>query len=64
MVMVLLETETRDALPRQEDAERDVDAMFEALGMQNIRRYMDQKHWAEESKHARAADEMEPGLKL
>lgn len=64
MVMMLLDTETRNPLPRQEDAERDVDAMIEALGLQNIRRYMDQKHWAAESELARAADKMEPGLKL
>jgi 5'-deoxynucleotidase YfbR-like HD superfamily hydrolase len=64
MVMMLPDAEPREALPRQEDAERDVDAMIDALGMQNIRRYMNQKHWAEESQLARAADEMEPGLKL
>jgi 5'-deoxynucleotidase YfbR-like HD superfamily hydrolase len=38
--------------------------MIAALGLQNIRRYMDQKHWTDESELARAADEMEPGLKL
>lgn len=64
MVMTLPDTEVRAPLPRQEDAERDVDAMIEALGLQNIRRYMDQQHWAEESYLARAADEVEPGLKL
>jgi 5'-deoxynucleotidase YfbR-like HD superfamily hydrolase len=64
MGMMLPDTEIRSPLPRQEDAERDVDAMIEALGLQNIRRYMDQKHWTEESDLARAADEVEPGLKL
>lgn len=50
--------------PLRQDAERDIDAMIAALGLQNIRRYMDQKHWTEESELARAADKVEPGLKL
>jgi 5'-deoxynucleotidase YfbR-like HD superfamily hydrolase len=54
----------RIPLPLREDAERDIDAMVAALGLQTIRRYMDQKHWTEESELARAADEVEPGLKL
>jgi len=66
IVQVMTHPDTADGgpLPLQEDAERDVDAMIAALGLQNIRRYMYQKHWTEESELARAADEMEPGLKL
>jgi len=66
--MVLVTTSPDSAaggpLPLLEDAERDIDAMIAALGLQNIRRYMDQKHWTEESELARAGDEVEPGLKL
>ena len=51
-------------LPLREDAEQDVDAMLSSLDLQLIRRYMDQCHWHEESKAARAADRAEPGLKL
>lgn len=55
---------TNEALPVLEDAETDVSAMITALGLQKIRRYMDQKHWTEESALARGADLAEPGLKL
>lgn len=51
-------------LPTQDDASRDVDVMIHSLGLQLIRRYMDQHHWGDESHAARAADELEPGLKL
>jgi len=51
-------------IPTKDDAESDIDAMVASLGLQSIRRYMDQYHWHEESQLARAADEAEPGLKL
>ena len=53
-----------ETLPTIEDAETDIAAMILALGLQSIRRYMDQKHWTAESTLARAADLAEPGLKL
>ena len=51
-------------LPTMDEAERDIDVMVASLGLQSIRRYMNQHHWQEESRLARAADEVEPGLKL
>lgn len=51
-------------LPTMDEAEKDIDVMIASLGLQSIRRYMDQYHWYEESRLARAADEVEPGLKL
>lgn len=51
-------------IPTMDDAESDIDAMVASLGLQSIRRYMDQYHWYEESQLARAADRAEPGLKL
>jgi putative hydrolase of HD superfamily len=51
-------------LPCRDDAERDVNMMLESLGLQSIRRYIDQCHWQEESQLAHAADAAEPGLKL
>ena len=51
-------------LPTMDEAERDIDVMVASLGLQSIRRYMNQHHWYEESRLARAADEAEPGLKL
>jgi len=53
-----------EVLPCKADAERDVDAMLAALGLQMIRRYMNQHHWHDESRLAQAADDAEPGLKL
>ncbi len=38
--------------------------MRAALGLQKVVRYIGQRHWDEESSHARAADQVEPGLKL
>ena len=54
----------RDDMPLREEAELDVDAMLSSLDLQLVRRYMDQRHWHEESEAARAADRVEPGLKL
>lgn len=51
-------------LPTMDEAESDIDVMIASLGLQSIRRYMGQYHWHEESRLARAADEVEPGLKL
>jgi putative hydrolase of HD superfamily len=51
-------------LPTQDDASCDIDVMIRSLGLQLIRRYMDQHHWDDESNAARAADAVEPGLKL
>jgi putative hydrolase of HD superfamily len=51
-------------LPTVSEAARDVDALVASLGLQTIRRYMDQTHWLEESRLAKAADDAEPGLKL
>lgn len=59
-----VEPVTNKELPTVKDAETDIAAMIAALGLQKIRRYMDQKHWAKESALARAADVAEPGLKL
>lgn len=53
-----------DDLPHWEDAEQDIDAMLCSLNLQLIRRYMNQRHWGEESEAAHAADRAEPGLKL
>jgi 5'-deoxynucleotidase YfbR-like HD superfamily hydrolase len=64
LVMTPADSAAGSPLPLREDAETDIDAMIAALGLQNIRRYMDQKHWTKESELARAADEVEPGLKL
>jgi len=64
IVPAMLHYNASRPLPCKEDAERDVEVMMAALGLQNIRRYMDQKHWTTESNLARAADEVEPGLKL
>lgn len=63
-LVVANETAVTGNLPTVRDAEIDIAALTEALGLQKIRRYMDQKHWAAESALARAADEAEPGLKL
>ena len=52
------------ATPPFSDVVRDIDMMIASLGLQSIRRYMDQHHWHDESQLARAADEIEPGLKL
>ena len=46
------------------NASADVAVMRAALGLQTIVRYIGQRHWDEESSHARAADQVEPGLKL
>ncbi len=46
------------------DASADVAAMRAALGLQTIVRYLGQHYWGQESAHARAADQVEPGLKL
>jgi len=51
-------------LPDRRDAENDVDVMIASLGLQLIRRYVDQHHWGQESRLAHAADTIEPGLKL
>lgn len=51
-------------LPSYEDAAADIAAMRASLGLQTIRRYLDQRHWSGESALAHAADEIEPGLKL
>src|SRR5438874_1376955 len=52
------------ALPGVEAAVADIAVMRASLGLQTIRRYLDQRHWTEESAIAHAADEVEPGLKL
>ncbi|MFT8245555.1 HD domain-containing protein [Roseomonas sp. BN140053] len=64
LVMMLPDHAPQNQLPHRHDAVKDIDAMVAALGLQGIRRYMDQKHWARESELARAADKLEPGLKL
>jgi putative hydrolase of HD superfamily len=46
------------------DAQVDVQAMLCSLRLQTIRRYFDQQHWTTETALARAADEVESGLKL
>ncbi|USU08825.1 HD domain-containing protein [Sphingomonadaceae bacterium OTU29MARTA1] len=51
-------------LPTPDDASRDVDVMIHSLGLQLIRRYLNQHHWGDESEAALAADALEPGLKL
>ena len=51
-------------LPSLDDADHDVEVMLASLGLQLIRRYIDQHHWTEESRRAHAADKIEPGLKL
>ncbi|QYE37232.1 HD domain-containing protein (plasmid) [Polymorphobacter sp. PAMC 29334] len=55
---------SEESLPLLADAEQDVDALLSSINLQLIRRYMDQRHWKEESAAARAADRAEPGLKL
>jgi putative hydrolase of HD superfamily len=51
-------------LPRFTEAEADITVMRASLGLQMIRRYLDQQHWTQESTIAHAADAVEPGLKL
>lgn len=46
------------------DVERDIDAIFDAFKLQEVRRYYGQMHWTAETQAAAIADEAEAGLKL
>ncbi len=53
-----------DGAVAEADASADIAAMRAALGLQTIVRYLGQRHWDEETAHAIAGDQAEPGLKL
>jgi len=52
------------ALPSFAASFADVEVILMSFKLQGVRRYYNQVHWAEESRRAALADEIEPGFKL